>query len=160
VISQLHTSFGTAGNQSLLITPDSDFLSDPAMTYPVTVDHGVLLDYGINTYVDSAFPTTNYGSSGELRVGNYGSGTTRSYAASATVPSTARRCPPAVTGMDKLLLTPLEAARTLGIGRSKLYELLASGNLASVHIGSCRRVPLEALRDYVAQFQESSALHS
>jgi hypothetical protein len=70
---------GTAGNQSLLITPDSDFLSDPAVTYPVTVDPTVLLYYGINTYVDSAFPTTNYGSSGELHVGNYGSGTTRSY---------------------------------------------------------------------------------
>jgi excisionase family DNA binding protein len=60
--------------------------------------------------------------------------------------------------MDKLLLTPIEAATMLGIGRSKLYELLASGNLASVHIGSCRRVPLDALLDYVAQLQERSAL--
>jgi excisionase family DNA binding protein len=31
--------------------------------------------------------------------------------------------------MDKVLLTPVEAARALGIGRSKLYELLQSGRL-------------------------------
>ncbi len=34
--------------------------------------------------------------------------------------------------MDKLLLTPVEAAAVLGIGRSKLYELLQTGQLASV----------------------------
>lgn len=39
--------------------------------------------------------------------------------------------------MDKLLLTPTEAASALGIGRSKLYELLKSGQLLSVHIGAC-----------------------
>lgn len=55
--------------------------------------------------------------------------------------------------MDKLLLTPLEAARTLGIGRSKLYELLSSGELASIHIGACRRIPIEALRAYITQLQ-------
>ena len=63
-------------------------------------------------------------------------------------------------GMDKLLLTPLEAAKTLGIGRSKLYQLLASGDLASVYIGSCRRVPLDALRAYVDQLQDESTARS
>jgi excisionase family DNA binding protein len=51
--------------------------------------------------------------------------------------------------MDKLLLSPSEAAEALSIGRSKLYELLASGQLDSVHIGSCRRIPLAAVMDYV-----------
>jgi hypothetical protein len=32
--------------------------------------------------------------------------------------------------MDKLLLTPTEAASALGIGRSKVYELLQTGQLA------------------------------
>lgn len=36
--------------------------------------------------------------------------------------------------MDKLLLTPDEAARVLGIGRSKLYELLRAGVVESVRI--------------------------
>ena len=31
--------------------------------------------------------------------------------------------------MDRLLLRPAEAAETIGIGRSKVYELLASGDL-------------------------------
>jgi excisionase family DNA binding protein len=51
--------------------------------------------------------------------------------------------------MDKLLLTPAEAARALGIGRTKVYELMASGALASVRIGRCRRVPREALAELV-----------
>jgi excisionase family DNA binding protein len=52
--------------------------------------------------------------------------------------------------MDKLLLTPAEAARALGVGRTKVYELMASGALASVQIGRCRRVPREALTELVA----------
>jgi len=51
--------------------------------------------------------------------------------------------------MDKLLLTPVETAQTLGIGRSKVYQLLQTGELQSVHIGSCRRVPVESLRAYL-----------
>ncbi len=45
--------------------------------------------------------------------------------------------------MDKLLLTPTEAAQVLGIGRSKVYELMQTGQLTSVHIGACRRVPAD-----------------
>lgn len=51
--------------------------------------------------------------------------------------------------MDKLLLTPEEAAEVLSIGRSKLYQLLSAGALRSVTIGSSRRVPVEALRIFV-----------
>jgi excisionase family DNA binding protein len=42
--------------------------------------------------------------------------------------------------MDKLLLTPMEAAEVLGVGRSKLYELLATGRLPSVRLDGCRRI--------------------
>ena len=55
--------------------------------------------------------------------------------------------------MDKLLLTPTEAASTLGIGRSKVYELLKSGQLQSIHIGACRRVPTEALKTFLEQLR-------
>lgn len=51
--------------------------------------------------------------------------------------------------MDKLLLTPEEAAQTLSIGRSKVYELLRAGAIASVRIGASRRIPAEALRAYI-----------
>ncbi len=51
--------------------------------------------------------------------------------------------------MDKVLLTPVEAAKALGIGRSKLYELLQSGRLPSVRIGACRRIPAISIHRFV-----------
>jgi excisionase family DNA binding protein len=62
--------------------------------------------------------------------------------------------------MDKLLLTPAEAALCLGIGRSKLYELLSAGVIASVHIGNCRRIPTFALDAFVAELAERQATGS
>ena len=50
---------------------------------------------------------------------------------------------------DPILLTPTEAARALGIGRSKLYELMREGRIRSVRIGTCRRVPTSALDEFV-----------
>lgn len=57
--------------------------------------------------------------------------------------------------MDKLLLTPTEAAAVLGIGRSKVYELMSTGTLASVHIGACRRIPAEVVHNFVVELQNA-----
>ena len=57
--------------------------------------------------------------------------------------------------MPKLLLTVPEAAKALAISRSKLYELLASGAIRSIRIDGSRRVPLNALNDYVNALLES-----
>lgn len=54
---------------------------------------------------------------------------------------------------EPVLLTPREAAAALGIGRSKLYELLQTGVLESVHIGACRRIPTEAITALVARLR-------
>jgi excisionase family DNA binding protein len=54
------------------------------------------------------------------------------------------------TADDRLLLRPAEAASRLGIGRTKLYELMATGELRSVKIGGARRVSATALADFVA----------
>jgi excisionase family DNA binding protein len=43
--------------------------------------------------------------------------------------------------MEKLPLTAEETAEVLGIGRSKVYELLRAGAVQSVRIGACRRIP-------------------
>ncbi len=51
--------------------------------------------------------------------------------------------------MEKLLLRPAEAAEAIGIGRSKVYELLASGELPSIRIGGSVRVPVDALRAWI-----------
>ncbi|MEU9832279.1 helix-turn-helix domain-containing protein [Streptosporangium sp. NPDC048047] len=53
--------------------------------------------------------------------------------------------------MTPLLLTVSEAAAALAISRSKLYELIASGAVASVRIDGSRRVPVSALHDYIAR---------
>lgn len=57
--------------------------------------------------------------------------------------------------MDKLLLTPEEAADALSIGRSKLYELLAQGLIGSVRVGGCRRIPVGAVVEFVGRLEEA-----
>jgi excisionase family DNA binding protein len=56
---------------------------------------------------------------------------------------------------DRLLLTVAEAARRLEIGRSLFYELLAAGEIESIHVGRLRRVPADALAAYVARRRPS-----
>lgn len=51
--------------------------------------------------------------------------------------------------VDRLLLRPVEAGEAMGVGRSKVYALLASGELPSVRIGSSVRVPVDALRAWI-----------
>jgi excisionase family DNA binding protein len=58
---------------------------------------------------------------------------------------------------QRLLLTVSEAARQLGIGRSLLYELLADGQVESIHIGRLRRIPTDALADYIDRQRPSRA---
>jgi excisionase family DNA binding protein len=53
------------------------------------------------------------------------------------------------TAGDQLLVTPEEAARRLSVGRTTIYELMASGELQSVNIGRCRRVPVSSLSSFV-----------
>ena len=50
----------------------------------------------------------------------------------------------------KLLLRPIEAANALGVSRSKVYELLSSGQLPKIQVGGCVRVPVDSLRQWIA----------
>lgn len=59
--------------------------------------------------------------------------------------------------MDKLLLTTMEAADVLGVGRSKVYELMRAGALASVRIDSCRRIPVEDLSALVSRLRAAGS---
>jgi excisionase family DNA binding protein len=59
--------------------------------------------------------------------------------------------------VPRLLLTVPEAAKALAISRSKLYELLASGAVRSVRIDGSRRIPLNALTDYINALMEEAA---
>jgi excisionase family DNA binding protein len=53
--------------------------------------------------------------------------------------------------VEKFLLRPDEAAHALGVGRSKLYTLIAAGSLPSIRVGHSVRVPVGALREWIEQ---------
>lgn len=57
--------------------------------------------------------------------------------------------------MDNMLLKPGEVAETLRIGRSLVYGLLASGDLPSIRVGRCIRVPKASLDKWISE-QEMS----
>jgi excisionase family DNA binding protein len=50
-----------------------------------------------------------------------------------------------------LLLTMIEAARVLSIGRTTMYELVGAGAIDVVRIGRSVRVPVDALQAFVDQ---------
>lgn len=52
---------------------------------------------------------------------------------------------------QRLLLTVVEAAQMLSVGRTTLFGLIRSGQLASVRIGSARRVSVRAIEEFVDQ---------
>lgn len=51
--------------------------------------------------------------------------------------------------MEKLLLRPDEAAMAIGVGRSKLYALIAAGKVPAIRVGNVLRVPLDDLRQWI-----------
>jgi excisionase family DNA binding protein len=53
------------------------------------------------------------------------------------------------------LLTVEEAARRLGIGRTLCFRLIRSGELESITLGHLRRVPADAVHEYVARLRQS-----
>lgn len=52
---------------------------------------------------------------------------------------------------EPLLLRVEEVARLLSLGRSKVFQMLAAGELPAVRIGRSVRVPSAALSDWIAE---------
>lgn len=63
--------------------------------------------------------------------------------------ASALRVPLAET--TRLLLTVEEAGAALGVGRSLMYELIATGEIPTVRVGRLRRIRPQELREYVAK---------
>lgn len=59
--------------------------------------------------------------------------------------------------LGKLLYRVPEAAEIISVSRSRMYELLASGEVASVRVGSSRLVPAEALEQFAEQLMSNGA---
>jgi len=66
-------------------------------------------------------------------------------------PRTAR-----TNGAEPLAVRIPDAVRMTGIGRSKLYQLIASGELETIKIGRCTLVPVDALKDLLARARAAS----
>jgi excisionase family DNA binding protein len=57
---------------------------------------------------------------------------------------------PVAPPVERLVYTIQEAAAVLRISRTKLYDLMAAGEVESIHIGRSRRIPADVLRSYVS----------
>lgn len=56
--------------------------------------------------------------------------------------------------MEKVLLSVPEVMELTGLGRCVVYDLIRSGQLASVKIGRYRRIPPAAVTEFVARMME------
>ena len=59
--------------------------------------------------------------------------------------------------MEPILLRPEEVAECLGLGRTKVFELLAQGHIESVTVGRSRRVHRDEVHAYVEKLRGERA---
>ena len=91
--------------------------------------------------VESAPPTTGM----DRRGGGWGTG-------AAPVPHADRWAGShgAAGSEQKVLLDSRDVARLLGLGRTKVFEMMARSELPVIRIGRCVRVPREALMEWIS----------
>ena len=57
---------------------------------------------------------------------------------------------------QRLLLRIPEVAETLGIGRTKIYEMIATGELPTVRVGRAVRIPVSTLQKWVEEREQQN----
>ena len=62
-----------------------------------------------------------------------------------------------VSETKQFALRPNDAARSLGIGRDKLFALLADGSIRSFREGNVRMIPVKAIEEYMARRLQEDA---
>jgi excisionase family DNA binding protein len=55
------------------------------------------------------------------------------------------------------LLTVPEVMKRLRVGRTKVYDLIRTRRLASIKVDGCRRIPADAVGDFIQQQIERGA---
>lgn len=55
-----------------------------------------------------------------------------------------------------LLVSDAEAARRLGLGKTKTRQLITNGELRSCRVGRRLLIPVAAIEEFVAKLQEAS----
>jgi excisionase family DNA binding protein len=59
--------------------------------------------------------------------------------------------------MEKMLFTVEETAEILGIGRSRVYDLIRDGRIRSLKIGISRRLTHEMIAEFVRSLEQDPA---
>lgn len=59
------------------------------------------------------------------------------------------------TGPPRVLFTVEEASHALGIGRTRMFELIQAGSVETVLIGRLRRIPVVAFDAFIAGLRKS-----
>jgi excisionase family DNA binding protein len=59
--------------------------------------------------------------------------------------------------VGRALVTVKDAGRILAISRSSVYELIATHELETVHIGRSVRIPLDAIASYIETLRSGGA---
>ncbi len=67
------------------------------------------------------------------------------------------RVPPSLVVVPKLAYTVDEFRRSTGIGRTRIYELIAAGSLRTVKLGRSRLVPADAANEFIASLTREAA---
>lgn len=62
--------------------------------------------------------------------------------------------------MERKLLKATEVAQIMGIGRSLVYELIAQGQIPSIRLGRCIRIPVEALQKWIEEQEKQKSINS
>lgn len=57
---------------------------------------------------------------------------------------------------DRVVFTVEEAAERLGVGRTLVYALVKSGEIESIAIGRLRRIPCDAVDDFVQRLRQAA----
>jgi excisionase family DNA binding protein len=58
---------------------------------------------------------------------------------------------------EKILYKPEELAERIGVSRSKVYRLIATGVIPAIRLGSALRISADAFREWVAEEQRRQA---
>lgn len=61
--------------------------------------------------------------------------------------------------LPRLAFTPEEAAATIGVSRTRMFQLLRSGEIPSLKLGRVRRVRIDRLREYLEQAETDQWPH-
>lgn len=57
---------------------------------------------------------------------------------------------------DPICVRVNDAARMIGVGRTKLYELIAAGEVETIKLGKATRITAASLHDFVRRHRETA----